>query len=34
MEIYAGGRTLENIMELTDFAVNLVADVTVFYNSL
>jgi hypothetical protein len=34
MEIYSNSSTLKNIMELKDFAVNLVADVTVFYNSL
>lgn len=34
MEIYSDSGTLRNIMELKDFAVNLIADVTVFYNSL
>ncbi len=34
MEIYSDSSTLKNIMELKDFAVNLVADMIVFYNSL
>jgi len=34
MEIYSGSSTLKSIIELKDFAVNLVADMSVFYNSL
>jgi hypothetical protein len=34
MEIYSGSKTLENILERKDFAVNLVADVTFFHDSL
>lgn len=34
VEIYTEGATLKNIMELQEFAVNLVNDVTVFYDSL
>lgn len=34
MEIYSGSGTLKSIMELKDFVVNLVADVTAFYDSL
>jgi len=34
MEIYSGSATLASIIKLKDFAVNLVADVTVFYDSL
>jgi len=34
MEIFSDSRTLKNIMEIKDFTVNLVADVTIFYDSL
>jgi hypothetical protein len=34
MEIYSGSGTLKSIMELKDFVVNMVADVTAFYDSL
>jgi len=34
MEIYSGSTTLKSILELKDFAVNLVADAAVFYDSL
>jgi len=34
MEIYSGSCTLKNIIGLKEFAVNLTADVSVFYNSL
>lgn len=34
MEIFPGSRTLESIMELREFAVNLSPDITVFYDSL
>jgi hypothetical protein len=34
MEIFSDSSTLKNIIELKEFAVNLVDDMTIFYNSL
>lgn len=34
MQIYKGGKTIDNVMRLKEFAVNLISDITLFYASL